>query len=266
MIGYVLALAIGLSLGILGGGGSILTVPIFVYVMGYSAKQSIAMSLVVVGATSLVGALRHWRAGSFDVRAALVFGVLAMIGARIGAEVARLIPGIVQLSLLGVVMIVAAVLMLRRREATGEVQRPRPRNAITVAATAFVGLAVGVLTGLVGVGGGFLFVPSLVLLARLPMKTAVGTSLFVIALSTASGAIGYRGQATVPWNVVIWFTMIATGGIFVGTYLVRYVSQQALRRAFAYFLFGMAGFVLYQNRAVITHPFAALRPSSAGTR
>jgi len=149
---------------------------------------------------------------------------------------------------------------------SGELQRPRPRNAITAVATAFVGLAVGVLTGLVGVGGGFLFVPSLVLLARLPMKTAVGTSLFVIALSTASGAIGYRGQAAVPWNVVIWFTMIATGGIFVGTYLVRYVSQQALRRAFAYFLFGMAGFVLYQNRAVITHPLAALRPSSAGTR
>ena len=267
MIGYVLALAIGLSLGILGGGGSILTVPIFVYAMGYSAKQSIAMSLLVVGATSLVGAIRHWRAGSFDVRAALVFGVLAMVGARIGAEVARFIPGIVQLSLLGVVMIAAAALMLRRRDQSPEVvQNPRPSSTVVAVATAVVGLAVGVLTGLVGVGGGFLFVPSLVLLARLPMKTAVGTSLFVIALSTASGALGYRGQATVPWDVVAWFTVIATVGIFVGTHLVHYVSQQALRRAFAYFLFGMAGFVLYQNRAVIAHPFAALRPSSAGTR
>ena len=266
MIGYVLALAIGLSLGILGGGGSILTVPIFVYAMGYSAKQSIAMSLLVVGATSLVGAIRHWRAGSFDVRAALVFGVLAMVGARIGAEVARFIPGIVQLSLLGVVMIAAAALMLRRRDQSPEVQKPRPSSTVVAVATAVIGLAVGVLTGLVGVGGGFLFVPSLVLLARLPMKTAVGTSLFVIALSTASGALGYRGQATVPWDVVAWFTVIATVGIFVGTHLVHYVSQQALRRAFAYFLFGMAGFVLYQNRAVIAHPFAALRPSSAGTR
>jgi hypothetical protein len=265
MIGYVLALAIGLSLGILGGGGSILTVPIFVYVMGYSAKQAIAMSLVVVGATSLVGAFRHWRAGNVDVRAALMFGVLAMIGARLGAELSRIVPGIVQLSLLGVVMLLAAALMLRSRGEARET--PTSRNVMfSVAATAGVGLGVGLLTGLIGTGGGFLFVPSLVLLARLPMKTAVGTSLFVIALSTAAGAFGYRGQAAVPWGVVGLFTLIAIAGIFVGTRLLRYVSQQALRRAFAYFLFGMSAFVLYQNRAVIAHPYAALHPSTAGTR
>jgi uncharacterized membrane protein YfcA len=265
MIGYVLALAIGLSLGILGGGGSILTVPIFVYVMGYTAKQAIAMSLVVVGATSLVGAFRHWRAGNVDVRAALVFGVLAMIGARLGAELSRVVPGIVQLSLLGVVMLVAAALMLRPR---GEGKEPPTRRnlVLSVAATAGVGLGVGLLTGLIGTGGGFLFVPSLVLLAQLPMKTAVGTSLFVIALSTAAGAFGYRGQAAVPWGVVALFTLIAIAGIFVGTRMLRYVSQQALRRAFAYFLFGMSAFVLYQNRAVIAHPYAALHPSTAGTR
>jgi uncharacterized membrane protein YfcA len=265
MIGYVLALAIGLSLGILGGGGSILTVPIFVYVMGYTAKQAIAMSLVVVGVTSLVGAFRHWRAGNVDVRAGLVFGVLAMIGARLGAELSRIVPGIVQLSLLGVVMLVSAALMLRPRAEAKEM--PTRRNVVfAVAATAGVGLGVGLLTGLIGTGGGFLFVPSLVLLARLPMKTAVGTSLFVIALSTAAGTFGYRGQAAVPWGVVALFTLIAIAGIFVGTRLLRYVSQQALRRAFAYFLFGMSAFVLYQNRAVLAHPYAALHPSTAGTR
>jgi uncharacterized membrane protein YfcA len=98
------------------------------------------------------------------------------------------------------------------------------------------------------------------------MKTAVGTSLFVIALSTAAGTFGYRGQAAVPWGVVALFTLIAIAGIFVGTRLLRYVSQQALRRAFAYFLFGMSAFVLYQNRAVLAHPYAALHPSTAGTR
>ncbi|HKW10641.1 MAG TPA: sulfite exporter TauE/SafE family protein [Gemmatimonadaceae bacterium] len=265
MIGYVLALAIGLSLGILGGGGSILTVPIFVYVMGYTAKQAIAMSLVVVGATSLVGAIRHWRVGNFDVRAAAVFGFLAMVGARLGAEVARVIPGIVQLALLGVVMLVAATLMLRRRDDSAA-RSPKGGGVFASAATAAVGLGVGLLTGLIGTGGGFLFVPALVLLARLPMKVAVGTSLFVITLSTAAGAFGYRGQVTVPWGVLALFTMIAIVGIFMGTWLLHYVSQQALRRAFAYFLFGMAGFVLYQNRAVIAHPFSALHPSSAGTR
>ena len=266
MIGYLLALAIGLSLAILGGGGSILTVPIFVYVMGYTAKQSIAMSLIVVGATSFVGAIRHWRAGNFDLRAALVFGVLAMIGARLGAEASKVVPGIVQLALLGVVMLVAAALMLRRRDASGSVGEAAAGRGTGAAATAGVGLGVGVITGLVGVGGGFLFVPSLVLLARLPMKSAVGTSLFIIALSTASGAFGYRGQAVVPWDVVAIFTAIAIAGIFLGTRLLRYVSPQALRRAFAYFLFCMAAFVLFQNRAVIMHPSAALRPSSAGTR
>lgn len=265
MIGYVLALAIGLSLGILGGGGSILTVPIFVYVMGYTAKQSIAMSLVVVGATSLVGAIRHWRAGNFDFRAALVFGVLAMFGARLGAELSKLVPGVVQLALLGVVMLVAATMMLRRREAAAALHAA-PRGATTAAATAGVGLGVGMLTGFVGVGGGFLFVPSLVLFEDLPMKSAVGTSLFVIALSTAAGAFGYRGQVAVPWPVVAAFTLIAISGIFIGALVLRFVSPQALRRAFAYFLFVMAAFVLYQNRAVLTHPSAALRPSSAGTR
>ena len=265
MIGYGLALAIGLSLGILGGGGSILTVPIFVYVMGYSAKQAIAMSLVVVGSTSLVGAFRHWRAGNVDVRAALLFGVLAMIGARLGAELSRSVPGIVQLSLLGVVMLMAATLMLRPRAEAKEM--PTRRNVVfSVVAIAGVGLGVGVLTGLIGTGGGFLFVPSLVLLARLPMKTAVGTSLLVIALSTAAGAFGYRGQAAVPWGVVALFTLIAIAGIFVGTRMVRYVSQRALRLAFAYFLFGMSAFVLYQNRAVIAHPYEALHPSTAATR
>ena len=265
MIGYVLALAIGLSLGILGGGGSILTVPIFVYVMGYTAKQSIAMSLVVVGATSLVGAIRHWRAGNFDLRAALVFGGLAMVGARIGAELSKLVPGIVQLALLGFVMLAAAVLMLGRREALAGSPRP-PRSPTAAVATAIVGLGVGTLTGFVGVGGGFLFVPSLVLFADLPMKTAVGTSLFVIALSTATGALGYRGQVAVPWGVVAAFALIAIAGIFIGALVLRHVSPQALRRAFAYFLFVMAAFVLYQNRAVLTHPSAALRPSSTGTR
>jgi uncharacterized membrane protein YfcA len=270
MLGYALALLIGLSLAILGGGGSILTVPIFVYVMGYPAKQAIAMSLPVVGATSLVGAIGHWRSGNFNVRAALAFGTLAVIGARLGAELARLVPGVIQLSLLGCIMLVAATLMLRPRagETTGVTVEQRPVQARLVVMTAIglVGLGVGVLTGLVGIGGGFLFVPALVLLGRLPMKAAVGTSLFVIAASTAAASLGYHGQAVVPWGVVIAFSLIAIVGILIGTRVVRHVSARALRRAFAYFLFVMAAFILYQNRAVIAHPSAAPRPSSAGTR
>ena len=270
MLGYALALLVGLSLGVLGGGGSILTVPIFVYVMGFPAKQAIAMSLPVVGTTSLIGAFGHWRAGNLDVRTGLAFAVFAMAGARLGSLLATRVSGLAQLSLLALVMIVAAVLMLRRRapqgtETQGE-QVPVQKGIMRVAAIAGVGLGVGMLTGLIGIGGGFLFVPALVLFGRLSVKTAVGTSLLVIAASTASGFFGYRGQVTVPWSIVAMFTLAALGGLAVGTRLVGHLSAQALRRLFAYFLFLMSAFILYQNRGVFADPAGALRPSNAGTR
>jgi uncharacterized membrane protein YfcA len=269
MLGYVFALLVGLSLGVLGGGGSVLTVPIFVYVMGFPAKQAIAMSLPVVGATSLAGAVGHWRTGNFDLRAGLIFGALAMVGARVGAALASRVSGALQLTLLGLVMIVAAVLMLRRREAE-ETSTPAPsrrvRGAARTAAVAGVGLGVGVLTGLVGVGGGFLFVPALVLLGRLNVKVAIGTSLFVIAASTVAGFLGYRGHVRVPWSVVATFTAVALVGLVSGTRLVPRLSSQALRRLFAYFLIVMAAFILYQNRGVLTQPAGTLRPSTSGSR
>jgi uncharacterized membrane protein YfcA len=269
MLGYALAFLIGLSLGVLGGGGSILTVPIFVYVMGYPAKQAIAMSLPVVGATSLLGAVGHWRAGNFDVRAALMFGAFAMVGAQLGALAAARLAGVIQLSLLAVVMVVAAIFMLRPRPGDAGVRAPATgtgERLAAFAATAGVGLGVGVLTGLVGIGGGFLFVPALVLFGHLAVKTAIGTSLFVIAASTAAAYLGYRTQVRVPWDVIIVFTSIALVGLVVGTRLVRRLSPQALRRLFAYFLFLMAAFILYQNRGVLADPGAALRPSNAGAR
>jgi uncharacterized membrane protein YfcA len=271
MLGYLLAALIGLSLAIMGGGGSILTVPIFVYVMHFEPKTAIAMSLPVVGVTSLAGAVNHWREGNFDLRAALTFGVLAMTGAYVGARLAANVSGIVQLTLLGLVMIASALLMLRRPVRgpgvePGAAEEATTRHALSarMLPVAIVGLSVGMLTGIVGIGGGFLFVPALVLLARLPMKTAVGTSLLVIALNTAAGSLGYRGQVDVPWHVVLVFTAIAIVGIVLGTRVVRHVSQLALRRAFAYFLFAMAAFILYQNRAVLADPAGALRPANIG--
>lgn len=272
MLGYFLAALIGLSLGTMGGGGSILTVPIFVYAMGFDPKVAIAASLPVVGATSAVGAIGHWRRGNFDLRTGLAFAALAMLGAYSGARLASHVSGFVQLTLLALTMLAAATMMLRGRpaEKPAEVAGPstsdRRGSAWRIALTAAIGFGVGVLTGLVGIGGGFLFVPSLVLLAGLPMKKAVGTSLFVIALNTAAGSLGYHGQVQVPWETVIAFAAIAIVGIVAGTAVVQHVSQRGLRRAFAYFLFVMAAFILYQNRAVVANPAAALRPSNAGTR
>jgi uncharacterized protein len=248
--GYALAALVGLSLGLLGGGGSILTVPIFVYVLGYDPKLAIAMSLPVVGVTSLVGALSHWRAGNVNLKTAGMFGAVAMCGAFLGARAASLLAGAVQLAVLAGVMLIAAVMMFRSsRAVTATVNLAtdqRPRTAVLLA----VALGVGVLTGVIGIGGGFLVVPSLVLLARSPMKQAVGTSLLVIAMNSAAAFAGYAGEVAVPWGFVASFTAIAVAGILAGSYLVRFVSQAALKRAFALFLIVMGGFVMYKNRAV----------------
>ena len=255
VLGMALGLLIGLSLGLLGGGGSILTVPIFVYVLGFGAKEAIAMSLAVVGATSLFGAAGHWRAGNVNVRVALIFGVVAMVGTYLGARLAVFFSGAAQLALFAVVMLVAAYFMFRgRRPAASGSREAAPEAAVSempLGLIALEGVAVGVLTGLVGVGGGFLIVPALVLLGKIPMKQAVGTSLLVIAMKSVAGFYGYLGQVDVPWAFMTVFTGIAVAGILIGSYLIRFVPQEALRRAFAVFLVVMGAFILYQNRSVV---------------
>ena len=253
MLGYTLALLIGLSLGILGGGGSILTVPIFVYAMGYPAKEAIAMSLPVVGATSFVGALEHWRSGNIDLRVALLFGLVAVIGARAGAELAKLVPGVVQLTLLGAFMIVAAALMLRGRSEqpdAGRAPRARRRSGIAMRGAADRRA-----------------VPSWIPTRGCSEAPAVRVRSTPLATaSTGSASFGYHGQAVVPWRIVMVFTAVAVLGIMLGTRVVERLPARALRRAFAYFLFVMAAFILFQNRAVFAHPSAALHPTSAGAR
>lgn len=255
LLGYALAGIIGLSLGIMGGGGSILTVPVFVYVLGYDPKLAIAISLPVVGVTSLIGAIGHWKAGNMRLKTAALFGVIAMVGAFIGARLAVLLTGEVQLVLLAVVMLAAAASMLRsaRRDgarADDAVNQERPMMLGLLAPVAF---AVGLLTGLVGIGGGFLVVPALVVLGRVPMKQAVGTSLLVIALNSLSGFAGYLGTVNVPWNFMASFTAVSVAGILAGTWVVRFVSQPVLKRAFAIFLLVMGTFMLYKNRGAL-HP------------
>jgi uncharacterized membrane protein YfcA len=251
ILGIGLGALVGLSLGLLGGGGSILTVPIFVYVMGFDPKEAIAMSLAVVGAVSLFGAVGHWRAGNVNLRVALVFGAVAMAGTYLGARLDVFFSGAAQLILFAVVMLLAAWFMFRPAEVEAEGPAPAGLAGMPLALIAAEGLAVGVLTGLVGVGGGFLIVPALVLLGKVPMKQAVGTSLLVIAMKSAAGFLGYLGQVQVAWGFMTVFTAVAVGGILLGTYLVRFVPQAALQRAFAVFLVVMGTFILYQNRGVL---------------
>ena len=251
----VLALAalMGLSLGLLGGGGSVLAVPILTYVAGFGAKEAIASSLAVVGLTSLFAAAGHWREGNVNPRVALVFGAVAMGGTYLGARLSALFSGAAQLSLFAVVMIVAAYFMFRERGAKNGA-KPRegsPGGRMSYALIVVEGLAVGVLTGLVGVGGGFLIVPALVVLGKVPMKEAVGTSLLVIAMKSAAGFAGYLGQVEVPWGYLALFAAVAVAGSLGGTHLARRVPQGMLEKAFAVLLVATAVFILFQNRGII---------------
>jgi uncharacterized membrane protein YfcA len=242
----LLAVLVGLSLGMLGGGGSVLTVPIFVYAGGFAAKAAVAMSLPVVGITSLVGALVRARSGTLDLRVALIFGGVAMAGAYTGARIGVLLTGDVQLGLLAVAMLAAAVAMFRRAaraEPGPEISSgPPDMRRLVIAA-----LGVGLLTGVVGIGGGFLIVPALVLLMRVPMKQAIGTSLLVIAMNAAAGLLGYVGRVEMSWRYIAWFTLAAIAGIVAGTSLVRFVPTRALTRAFAVLLAVVALFVLVER-------------------
>ncbi|MCC6431866.1 MAG: sulfite exporter TauE/SafE family protein [Gemmatimonadaceae bacterium] len=246
---WLVAIGIGVVLGLLGGGGSVLTVPTFVYLLGLPTKSAVAMSMPVVGITSVIGAYGHWRAGNIAWRSALPFGLVAMVGAFGGARLAHYLTGAQQLVLLAVVMVSTALSMLRRKgpeatERTDGASSPSAlRPSVLVAAA-----VVGILTGLVGIGGGFLVVPALVLLAQTPMQRAIGTSLVVIAMNAASGLLGYVGQTAIDWTIVAWFSLLSAVGILVGARLSSVVPPAKLRSGFAYMLLALSAFILWQNR------------------
>jgi uncharacterized membrane protein YfcA len=230
LIAVVLSALIGVSLGLLGGGGSILAVPLLVYVARVEPHAAIGMSLAVVGATSLGGALVHARAGRVDIKAAALFGVAGMMAAPVGARLSHAVEGRILLLLFAVLMIVVGGLMLRSRR-TAAVSRSPHRAVVPVA-----GLAVGLLTGFLGVGGGFLVVPGLTLLAGLPMHAAIGTSLLVIALNSAAGLAGHLREGDMPLALTATFTLAAILGSFVGVRLAGALDAHQLRRSFAAFV------------------------------
>jgi uncharacterized protein len=238
----VLALLIGVSLGLLGGGGSIITVPILVYVAGQDPKVAIATSLLVVGVTSAAGAVSHARAGRVQWRTGLVFGAAGMVGAYGGGRLAAYIPGTWLLVAFGVMMAVTAAAMLRGRRTPAE-----GHGEMAVGRVIIDGLVVGAVTGLVGAGGGFLIVPALVLFGGLPMATAVGTSLVVIALKSGAGLLGYLASTPIDWPLALGVTAAAVVGSLVAGPFAGRISEDRLRRGFAWFVAVMAVFVLGQQ-------------------
>ena len=240
----VLAVFVGIALGLLGGGGSILTVPLLAYVAGMEAKQAIATSLLVVGTTSAVAAVSHARAGRVQWRTGLVFGVAGMAGAYGGGVLARFIPGSVLLIGFAVMMIATAIAMLRGRKDVGPAE---PGHRIPVPKVIVEGLIVGLVTGLVGAGGGFLVVPALALLGGLPMPIAVGTSLVVIAMKSFAGFAGYLSSVSIDWKVAGMVTAAAVVGALVGARLTALVNPDSLRKSFGWFVLVMSSVILFEE-------------------
>lgn len=248
MIGLtlVLAVVVGITLGVLGGGGSILTVPLLAYVAGMDAKQAIAASLLVVGVTSAVGAISHARAGRVQWRVGLIFGVAGMAGAYLGGLLSRFIPGTVLLIGFALMMVATAVAMLRGRKATENAEADGSRQ-LPVPKILAEGLVVGLVTGLVGAGGGFLVVPALVLLGGLSMPAAVGTSLVVIAMKSFAGLAGYLSTVQIDWTLALMVTAAAVVGGLLGARLTALIKPDVLRKGFGWFVLLMSSVIFAQE-------------------
>ncbi|MAQ17084.1 MAG: hypothetical protein CMN30_20105 [Sandaracinus sp.] len=245
LLGLALAVLIGVSLGLLGGGGSILTVPILVYALGLETHVAIATSLLVVGATSLAALIPHARAGRVRWRTGVLFGATSMVGAFAAGRVAHYIPGVVLLLAFGAMMVVTAIAMMRKGKKS---PREAPKDAeIAYGKIVLEGFVVGAVTGLVGAGGGFLVVPALVLLGGVPMREAVGTSLLVIAMKSAAAFFGHATTVEIDYALAGMVTGAAIVGSFIGAAAAGRVPQDLLRRGFAWFVVVMAVFLLAQE-------------------
>lgn len=246
VIVLVLAVLVGVSLGLLGGGGSILTVPLLTYVAGLEPTEAIATSLFVVGTTSIFSAVMHARRGNVRWRTGLVFGAAGMGGAFLGGLAGGHLPGTVLMIAFAAMMVATAVAMIRGRKDRTDHGAGTGRE-LAVGKALLVGLGVGLVTGLVGAGGGFLIVPALALLGGLPMPAAVGTSLLVIAMNSSASLGGYLTSVGLDWPLVAAVTVAAVVGSFLGARLTSRIPETTLRQAFGYFVLVMGAFVLYQE-------------------
>jgi hypothetical protein len=262
IVGYFASALIGVSLGLIGGGGSILTVPVLVYLFGVDPVLATAYSLFVVGSTSLVGALPKYREGLIDLKTAAIFGTPAILA--VYATRAYLVPVIPDpvfsvgtfvvskstsmMGLFALLMIVASVSMIRgkKRPEAGSLSNGVPQK-FNYPMILLEGAVVGVLTGLVGAGGGFLIIPALVLLSKLPMKQAVGTSLLIIAAKSLFGFVGDLSQYRLDWLLLGSVTALAIVGIFIGNRLSHNVDSDGLKKAFGWFVLVMGLYILVKE-------------------
>ena len=255
ILGYVGALFIGLVLGLTGGGGSILTVPILVYLMSISPVTATAYSLFIVGTTSTFGAIQNYRKNLVDIKNGFIFAIPSFIAVYLTRKfiVPRIPEIIIESPILitkntflmlffAVIMIFGALSVLKKKSQDNN--NEEKRNLILIGIQTFT---IGIIIGLVGAGGGFLIIPSLILFAKLPMRKAVGTSLFIIAMNSLVGFIGDVQNLEIDWVFLLTFSAISVVGIFIGMYLTKYTNESQLKKIFAYFVLVMAAIILLKE-------------------
>ena len=257
--GYIAAVFIGISLGLIGGGGSILTVPVLVYLFGVEPVLATAYSLFIVGSTSLIGTFPKYKSGEVNLKTAIIFGIPAI--AAVYATRAFLVPAIpnevftigtfavtkalLMMLLFAVLMVFASVSMIRGKKVAA--QEEASEQKFDYPLILVEGAIVGVLTGLVGAGGGFLIIPALVMLSKLPMKQAVGTSLLIIAAKSLIGFTGDLGKETMDWTLLLTVTALAIAGIFIGNALSKKVSANSLKKGFGWFVLVMGIYIIIKE-------------------
>ena len=256
LTGYAAAIIIGVSLGLIGGGGSILTVPVLVYILGVDPVLATAYSLFVVGTTSLVGAGNYMRQGLVDYKTALVFAVPSFIAVFLTRKF--LVPWLPDplftvaetivtknmgiMVFFALIMLAASFSMIKGKKCKDCEEESEVKFNIPM--IALEGSVVGLITGIVGAGGGFLIIPALVLLARLPMKLAVGTSLLIIAAKSLIGFLGDVSNQTIDWNMLLIFTGLSVVGIFIGSALSKKINDKALKKGFGWFVLIMGIYII----------------------
>lgn len=255
LIAFAFSILIGISLGLIGGGGSILTLPVLVYLLHINPVLSTAYSLFVVGSTSLVGSVSYMKKGLVSYKAAVIFAIPSLISVYLTRKyLIPLVPdelftiggflvtkNIAIMLFFAFVMLLASYSMIRDKR-TEEKENQEPVYNIPLIAVE--GILVGLLTGIVGAGGGFLIIPALVLLAKLPMKMAVGTSLLIIAAKSLFGFLGDVANQPIDWTFLLQFTAFSVIGIFIGTYLSKYISGSKLKAGFGWFVFVMGIYIV----------------------
>jgi uncharacterized protein len=258
ILGYIGALVVGLVLGLIGGGGSILTVPILVYLIGLNPVTATAYSLFVVGTTSLFGAFQNYRNKMVDMQTAIVFAIPAFVAVYLTRR--YLVPAIPNslftifdfemtknifiMIFFAIIMLLASISMIKTKKKPNSIEQEVNYNIPLIIVE---GVVVGALTGIVGAGGGFLIIPALVLLAKLPMKLAVGTSLVIISAKSLIGFLGDVQNLVIDWTFLIIFTLLSIIGILIGVYTTKFISGEKLKKGFGWFTLLMALYIIYKE-------------------